>query len=100
MENDTPKVQGDSDIEQIKKDLTTLYDHMGAVLGKKTEEARVKWKETQASLEEKRKALEEKAEQLMKSGSAASSDLKVGFDSAFDELRKAFTEAKSKFDND
>jgi ElaB/YqjD/DUF883 family membrane-anchored ribosome-binding protein len=100
MENDTQNTQPTSDVEQIKGDLKNLYEHVGVVVGKKTGEAKVKWNETKEILEAKRAVLEERATQLAKAGGEASSEMKSGFNAAFSELKKAFMEAKSKFDGE
>jgi len=100
MDNDTQNVQPVSDLEKIKGDLKSLYSHVGAALGKRTDEARVKWGETKVTLEARRSALEEKAARLAKAGNAASADMKTGFNVALTELKKAFSEAKRKFDSE
>jgi ElaB/YqjD/DUF883 family membrane-anchored ribosome-binding protein len=100
MEPDTQNISPTSDVEQIKSDLKNLYTHVGSALGKKTDEAKIKWAETRVVLEAKKAALDERAAQLTKAGSAASGDLKSGFSAAFSELKKAFADAKAKFDTD
>jgi ElaB/YqjD/DUF883 family membrane-anchored ribosome-binding protein len=100
MDNDTRVTQPNSDMEQIKNDFKGLYEHVGSALGKKTEEAKVRWNETRNMLEAKKTILEERASELAKAGSAASNEMKSGFSSALAELKKAFTEAKAKFDGE
>jgi len=97
MENNTQRTP--SDLEKIKTDLKTLYKHVGDAAEKKSKEASVQWNETRSSLERKKVIVEERASELAKAGSAASSDMKSGFTSAYNELKKAFEEAKNKFDD-
>lgn len=101
MDNDTQNTTPqESDVEQIKTDLKNLYAHVGTVVGKKTEEAKVTWEKTRVALEAQRAVLEERAGRLAQAGSAASADMKVGFAGAFAELKKAFIEAKAKFESE
>lgn len=99
MDNKSPDIQMDSDLTQIKQDLQSLYTHVSAAVSKGTEDAKVKWGETRDVLEVKRVALEAKAAELAKAGSAATADMQAGIGAAYTELRKAFLEAKSKFDS-
>lgn len=96
MNND---ISTQSDYEQVKSDLQSLFSHTGALITSKTQDAKQKWDETRVSLEKKKEIVEAKASELAKAGSAATAEMKSGFGSALQELKDAFKEAKSKFDN-
>lgn len=98
MNDLTPNTEPTSDIDHIKSDLASLYTHVGSILGRKTEDAKARWSETQTSLEERRKIVEERSKELASAGSAATSEMKAGFTAAFAELKKSFIEAKAKFE--
>ena len=88
-----------SDFDAVKTDLNNLYEHVGALLDQKTQEVQAQWEETRTTLEMKKEDIEMRAADLAQAGSAASGDMKAGFSAALSELRKAFAEAKGKFDH-
>jgi len=98
MNDNTQNADASTDLEDIKRDLKSLYEHTSSVIGKKTDGAKVKWIEAQSALEVKMNDLEKRRVELVKAGSAASADMKSGFSAALAELKKAFVDAKNKFD--
>ncbi len=64
----------------------------------KSEEARAEARQTLAALKEKRKKVAEQFEEIQNSSGEAWKEVKSGFEAAMADFRKAFREAKGKFD--
>ena len=79
------------------KDLETKIDELAKKSANYTDGAKLQAEQALTALRDQRAKLTEKFDALKKSGTAGWTELKAGFESALNELEKAYENAKSKF---
>lgn len=87
-----------NDMARIQNDLEDLYAHIGSTVSNMADDTKRKWEETRAELENKRSDLKEQYRQLSEASSAASADLKAGFDSAMGDFKESVANAHRRFE--
>jgi uncharacterized lipoprotein NlpE involved in copper resistance len=84
-------------VDQKMKDLDAGIDDLSKKTEGYTGDAKTEADKTLASLRDQRAALGKKYDELKQSSEAAWQDTKAGFQTAWDDLEKAYENAKSKF---
>jgi hypothetical protein len=84
-------------MDRKMKDLDAGIDDLSKKAEGYTGDARAEADKTLASLREQRAALGKKYDELKQSSAAAWQDTKAGFQTAWDDLEKAYENAKAKF---
>ncbi len=94
----TDDTQAQGDYEAVKGDVKKLIADVSAWITGASADAKQKWDETQPILEEKLATAQEEAQRLGSASVGAAGEMGKGFSAAFDELKKAFGDAKAHFD--
>lgn len=86
-----------SDFEKVKGDVSQLVADVGSWISTTSAEMHEKWDETRPVLEEKLAHAESEARHYASASAGAASEIGKGFAGAFEELKKAYAEARAHF---